>query len=94
MNQKDRERANKVFHAIGLKYHDQVPIGLLCDICKDHGFRPVQEDGTAWSGFLCGMKGTAAIDLVDEDGSPVNGSLQVGWYRMQSGRYEVTAYIS
>jgi hypothetical protein len=94
MNKRDRKRANETFYTIGRTYYERIPVGLLFGVCKAHGVRPVQEDETEFSGFFCGADGRADIDLRDEDGSDAGSALLIYWHKMESGRYEVTAYIS
>jgi hypothetical protein len=79
----------------------------IFDALKVEGIVPLQEDGTEWSGFLaggaeCGSDETrhqvANIDLgIQRDGQLLlvpNTSLYISWCVMQSGKYEVIAYVS
>lgn len=71
------------------RYHERIPLGDILTVAKDSGLNPIQEDGTPWSGFLCGDTGEALIEL---DG--VENLLVINWYRMESGRFEVNVYLS
>ena len=65
---------------------------------------PVQEDGTDWSGLLSGgaecgsdraSNQRAQIDIVNLDTrQSINSRLIISWCKMQSGKYEVIAYLS
>lgn len=86
-------------------YHDSIPFQQIQKVIEKYGYQLVQEDGTPWSGFLLGGKECgsmeannqrASIDIVrKEDKMPMNNNLILMWCRMpESGRYEITAYIS
>lgn len=79
------------------KYFDRVPLGELLKACSDNGAKPVQEDGTEWSGLLSGANGNATISLAIQKGSEwviSKNMLVLTWYKMDSGKFEVVAYIS
>jgi len=54
----------------------------------------VQEDGTPWSGILCGDDGNTSIELKIDDKLIDNAMLILQWHKMESGRYEINTYIS
>lgn len=86
---------NNYLYQVGKKYHDKIPLNDIFAKCKEHGYEAVQEDGTPWSGFFVGAEGHATIDLKEIATDKLSRhTLSVSWYRMQSGRYEVTAYVS
>jgi hypothetical protein len=70
-------------------YFDAIPLSDIFDVIRRHSGEPVQEDGTPWSGFLCGTEGTAIIGI-----SGFRSCLRIDWYKMPSGRYEVVVYVS
>lgn len=74
-------------------YHAEIPLDAMFQMVADAGGRAVQEDGTDWSGILCGEEGHTVIEVKHPETS-VKFGLYIGWYKMASGRYEVTAYIS
>lgn len=74
---------------ISRSYYEHIPLGAMLVACEDAGLKPVDEDGSPWEGFLCGHEGRASIAL---EGS--RKALQIQWYRMESGRFEVNAYVS
>jgi len=83
-----RSAANNQLHTIGRTYYRAIPLSEIFQAARLVG-EPVQEDGTPWSGLLCGREGRAEIEL--------NGSrlwLHLQWYRLESGNYEVNAYVS
>ncbi len=84
-----RKAANDQLHALCTAgYYDAIPLSAMFDAARNVG-EPVQEDGEPWAGFLCGREGRASIDLRDS-----KLCLQVQWYAMPSGRFEVNAYVS
>ena len=75
-------------------FFDSIPLKDLFDALKEHGMIVIQEDGTPWSGLLCGEIGDANFDL-QMNGEPINNAvLCIQWYKMASGRYEVCGYLS
>lgn len=74
-------------------YFDQIPLGDLDTIIRKHGFMVVDEEGSPWSGFLCGREGTAVFDIHSLDGKLAKYRLVLQWYKMPSGRYEITSYV-
>jgi len=75
-------------------YFDKIPLDEIFAIMKKSEMEAVQEDGTKWSGFLCGKEGRAHIAFKFE-GEPFDKSvLYLSWYQMQSGRFEVVCYLS
>lgn len=74
-------------------YHKDIPLQTMFDICKRNGFTAVQEDGTPWSGIICGREARYSIELSDDHGN-VTRHLHVSHYKMESGNYEVVAYAN
>ena len=85
-------------------YFDKIPLQPLFDILEKHGLIVLQQDQTKWDGFLLGgTKKTERVQfdlgvkaLKDVGGTyPVitNAELQLSYYKMESGKYEVIAYI-
>ena len=85
-------------------YFDKIPLQPLFDILEDFNLVPLQEDYTYWDGFLLGgVKKTERVefrlgvkDLVDDKKRyPVitNAELLLSYYKMESGKYEIIAYI-
>lgn len=88
-------------------YRKAIPLDAIFGVLAEHDLVPLQEDGTYWDGMLCGEEGRARFPLGDADrvyrlsGFPevrvyeeVEHNLVLGWHRMLSGKYEITAYIS
>lgn len=84
-----RNNINSALTVACAGYHARIPLGVVLDICANRGAQPVQEDGTPWSGILCGREGRCSIAL---DGH--RETLNLSWYRMPSGRYEFIAYVA
>jgi len=74
--------------------HPSVPLDEMFEVCRAVGLEAVDEAQEPWSGLLCGREGRASIALLSLDfGEVVEEHLQVSWYRLESGRFEVTAYV-
>jgi len=74
-------------------YFREVPLKKMFGILEKHKVTPIDDDGTYWSGFLTGRDGRASIGLAYNGGTVKNASLQVQWHKMDSGNYEVNAYM-
>lgn len=81
--------ANAELADISKHYYERIPVGKIFDACRKDGLEPIQEDGTPWEGMLLGAEGRTSIEL---QGSKKR--LHIAWYKMPSGRYEVTPYVS
>jgi len=76
-------------------YFNEIPLSPIFEAIESFGYLVVDEEHQPWSGFLCGREGTAMFDLFSkEKGKPDNSNLMLQWYTIQSGRYEVTCYVS
>jgi hypothetical protein len=78
-----RNAVNTALHAIGLTYHESLPIGLIGDILAEHGFDPAE-----LGGIYTGNDGTDTTDVGERT------FLRLSWHRMPSGRWEIVAYVS
>jgi len=88
-----RNRINRAIgNAVDGTYHDDIPMDEIFDCITAHDGTPVQEDGTPWSGFMCGADGRATIEVT----FPTMKSMfvHISWHKMESGRFEVVTYIS
>ena len=100
----EKKQANNKIYAITSGYHDKIPLKDIFDALAEIGVHAVQEDGEKWQGMLiggaeCGSDETrnqvAHFDLVRTiDQSNLNNSLFLSWCKMQSGKYEIVAYVS
>lgn len=70
-------------------YHPAIPLKEIFKIVSDNGGMVIDESGQEWSGFLCGESGRVNFDI---SGIKSNG-LNLSWYKMPSGRYEIVAYM-
>jgi hypothetical protein len=86
-------------------YFKDIPLKGLFNILKKHGLVPLQEDDTEWSGMLSGDAETVIFPLASKDSEYTdngatryipftNAALYLQWYKMQSGKYEITTYVS
>jgi hypothetical protein len=100
LGQITRKKLNKSIYLLTIsKYFDGVPISEIGEILGKESYALIQEDDTLWEGFFCGEIGSAHINLAKieeyEMLNPVTNSLLViQWYKMDSGRYEINAYLS
>ena len=106
---KIKKKVNKALHTLATnKYFDSIPLNDIKRILERADIILLQEDGTPWSGFLLGDDASASIvvgdknDVVSSYGDSIiavyrpytNTSLQLSWYRMPSGKFEVGVYLS
>jgi hypothetical protein len=75
-------------------YLPDIPLKKMFGILARNKVTPIDDDGTYWSGFLTGKEGRASIELAYKGGTVKNALLQIQWYKMPSGNYEVNAYVS
>lgn len=85
---KAARKANVRLYQLCQNRFSVIPLNDILDAAKEVGV-PVQEDGTPWSGILCGRGGRASIQL-----QGARRWLQLQWYKLESGNYEVNAYIA
>ena len=71
-------------------YCPEIPLDDIFQIISNHGGTVIQEDGTAWSGLLCGAEGETSFVIAGLK----NIFLRLSWYKMQSGKYEIITYVS
>jgi hypothetical protein len=104
LHSKQRKQINKQLTRLS-NYFEAIPLDTIDNILKESGLTLLQEDNTAWGGFICGREGRAdfTVGVVataeKQDGltmyEPVENSLLIlTWYKMQSGRYEIVTYMS
>lgn len=78
----NRKRANDALYTLGLTYHESIPLVCLDHILTENGFKATEE------AIYCGRDGRST-ELVGE-----RTWLVLNWHRMDSGRYEIVAYLS
>lgn len=78
-----RRKVNAVLHGLGLAYHDSLPICTIDDVLLANGFNATEP------AIYCGRDGNCSPMQVGEFTW-----LSLSWHKMESGRYEVTAYVS
>ena len=98
-----KRQANDYLYTIGKEYHKEIPLGDILKTLEDKfGIVVLQEDNTRWSGLLIGPEGSMNLPLAKAEGKgpedmhvPYNNSmLAFQWYQMESGNYEINAYLS
>jgi len=94
----------KIYKVLKPTYFKEIPLQDIFDILEEHNFVPLQEDNTYWSGMLSGgVNKTEQVqfplgvkDQIDEnDMYPVvkGVEMQLSYYKMPSGKYEVISYL-
>jgi hypothetical protein len=79
---RDTKAVNVALYGMGRTYHDGVPVQAVSDLLVHYGFDALEDM------LLCGREGS----LHENVGR--NRWLSLTWYKMESGRYEVVAYVS
>ena len=80
-----RHQANQRIHALTRnQYFKSIPTAEIKSILAEHGFDP-----EPLNGIYCGASGEAdPVQVGDKTWC------RLSWYRMPSGRYEITCYLS
>jgi hypothetical protein len=81
---------------------DDIPLSDIAAVLRQNGLVLLQEDDTEWSGILTGRDGNILIPLAttnqqDSEGrylEHLNHGLSLSWHKYDTGRYDVTAYVS
>jgi hypothetical protein len=76
------------------EYFNHIPLSDIFDIIEGVGLVPVDEDGSRWEGMLAGEDGRATIELIDSEDSFKSLNMHIQWHKMQSGKYEINAYVN
>jgi hypothetical protein len=84
------------------RIRDDIPLSDIAEVLRKNGLVMLQEDDTEWSGILTGWDGQVLIPLattnqVTPDGrylEKLDHGLSLSWHKYDTGRYDVTAYIS
>lgn len=85
-----RNRINRELGKSIDTYHEEIPLDEIFDIVKSHGHTVVDKAGDEWSGILCGEIGQMNARIIGQ----YEYYLHLSWYKMQSGRWEITVYVS
>jgi hypothetical protein len=83
-----RNRTNRELRPFN-NYFDTIPLSGIFEVVRRNIGEVVQEDGTPWSGLLCGTSGTAIFGIAN-----FRSCLRLDWYKMPSGRYEIVVYVT
>jgi hypothetical protein len=83
-----RKSANDYLWDVGRQYHDHVPLAAIVAQLAELGIAVPESEC-----ILCGRDSRATFALEFEGREP-NSMLVLMWHRMESGRYEITAYLS
>lgn len=89
-NQTIKNRIGRKLHSLITNvYFPEIPLDKIFAIVEKHAGIVVHEDGTPWSGILCGDDGLASFGIAGR-----KFFLFLIWHKMPSGNYEITAYAS
>jgi hypothetical protein len=95
INEKIRKAVNNRLYTLSKVRHPSIPLDDMFKALEDNGLTPIQEDGTKWSGFLCGLAGEAILNVINEEGKLIKHFLCFQWYKDASQKtYELNAYLS
>ena len=93
--QKQRTRIGKALYEISKVRHKFIPITDIDKVLRDNGVKLVQEDGTDWSGIICGRIGRCLIGIAHLDGGTASSSLVLEWHKDDhQTTFEINCYIS
>jgi len=81
---KARKRVNAALALMGRIYHTGLPLDAICKLLTENGFNPSELDG-----IYCGHDGRIGSVSVSN-----YTYFAMTWHRMESGRFEVVAYVS
>jgi hypothetical protein len=79
---KARTRANAKLNELGKTYHDGLALDKIGAILKANGFDELE------SAIYCGRDGDSHEQVGERTW------LRLSWHKMESGRYEIVAYLS
>lgn len=103
-----RARVRKeISEALSESYYKEIPIQEIDDVLRKHGYLLIQEDYTPWNGMLVGTNAMAFFRIGQIEGAVEtqyskeklypqvsNTGIQMTWYKMPSGKYEIVAYLT
>lgn len=83
------------------RYFKAIPLQDIFNILEKFGIVVLQEDRRKWSGLILGATGTEYFDVApiaskDENDMYIpysNTKLALQWYKLTSGKYEITTYM-
>jgi hypothetical protein len=87
---------NKALSAlVNGKYLNSIPLDAIFAAVRENIGEVLDVDNTPLGGvILCGESGAVHFAIRSENGRNFSRKLHISWYTMQSGRYEVIAYVS
>lgn len=89
--QAEKREINKLLYRFTMnEYFSSIPLDIIFMIVeRETNSKIVQEDGTPWSGILCGDDSRTNFTIASR-----KYTLRLEWYKMPSGNYEINAYVS
>lgn len=92
-----RRQLNNALAAVP-SFGTSIPLERILNLASICGLTPVQEDGTPWSGILCGDCGSCSIQLFNEAENKLEKvALQIRWwgpgYLGRPGVWETNCYV-
>lgn len=104
--QRQKSAIQKAVHAIGTKYHQELPFGQIFKVLQDNGVAAIMDPAEWANRFVretaeCGSEEANSqhgnFEIAIENAgrwAPANLFLAVVWCVMPSGNYEIVAYVS
>jgi hypothetical protein len=97
-----RQHVNAQISKLVDQLRGEIPLSEISEVLRHNGLALLQEDDTEWAGLLAGRDGNILIPLattnqVDPDGrylEKLDHVLSLSWHKYDTGRYDVTAYVS
>lgn len=87
-----RKANDQIYDLIHNRYFQSIPLDKLFAIVERAGFAFNPSDREMI--ILTGRAGRETWQLYGPTGRPVDHMLVLSWYKLESGRYEITAYVS
>ena len=84
-----KNQVNKELHAIGLEFHDGIPVDKIQAILDKYGFGVNTDTGDPVTGGIYTGRDGSMHEPVGK-----NVGFVMTWHKMDSGRYEIVAYVS
>ena len=100
-----KKKVNDELHSINSNYYDAIPLDSIFNALEKRGLIPLQEDNTRWSGILAGREAQIYIPIgatgsrsPEGEFEPMykplkNTQLNLSWFAMPSGKYEINTYL-
>jgi hypothetical protein len=90
-----RKAVNNKLYTLCKTYHESIPLDTINGILRDTAnIELLDDDGTELSCLLCGTDSYSTFPVGKPGMVCSNSVLVMTWHQMQSGRWEIVAYLS